>query len=164
MKTSTLIAAITLSALVPNLTAQEYWDDVYFSSKNRKAVKVVSPKSGSNETVNETDNEIDVDEYNRRYSEPEKSTPDQTTATRQSDTEYTQRILRYHSPEKITIAGADKVELYFSDPSYDTNNAYYSEGYYGSYDPWFYHNPYSLYSWSYPAISYGWYHPWRTHL
>lgn len=86
----------------------------------------------------------DVDEYNRRYTSVDVEEPydedfDDEDGTyieelpdnnqkvtkkseRRSDTEYTERIVRYHSPSKITIAGADQVDLYLSD-------GYYSYGY-----------------------------------
>ena len=76
----------------------------------------------------EVQNGRDVDEYNRRYSGVAVEEPyeeDETTVStenrasqRRSDTEYTERIVRYHSPSKITIAGADQVDLYLSDGYY----------------------------------------------
>lgn len=93
-----------------------------------------------------SDEERDVDEYNRRYTsvdveEPydedsdgeilaeynddmdnEKTVASDSKKERRSDTEYTERIIRYHSPSKITIAGADQVDLYLSD-------GYYAYGY-----------------------------------
>ena len=90
------------------------------------------------------DKDRDVDEYNRRYTsvdveEPYDEDLDEADGTyieelpdnnqkvtkkaeRRSDNEYTERIVRYHSPSKITIAGADQVDLYLSD-------GYYSYGY-----------------------------------
>ena len=78
----------------------------------------------------------DVDEYNRRYTSVEVEEPyreddsviyedsdeNESSSERRSDTEYTERIIRYHSPSKITIAGADQVDLYLSD-------GYYGYGY-----------------------------------
>ena len=121
-----------------------------------------------------SDEERDVDEYNRRYTsvdveEPydedsdgeilaeynddmdnEKTVASDSKKERRSDTEYTERIIRYHSPSKITIAGADQVDLYLSDGyyayGYDTDysngstnvsvNVNIGNGWGGYYDPW----------------------------
>lgn len=112
-----------------------------------------------------------MDEYNRRYTSVEVEEPyreddsviyedsdeNESSSERRSDTEYTERIIRYHSPSKITIAGADQVDLYLSDGyygyGYDTDysngsanvnfninvgNGWGSPWYTGWYDPWFY--------------------------
>ena len=140
--------------LAANVAAQEeFFDDVYFSSKSKKnkvqqveSKKVEQPKlqssyqvlpaerSGESQEATSV-NGRDVDEYNRRYSGVEVEEPyredEQTQATpvRRSDNEYTQRIVRYHSPSKVTIAGAAQVDLYLSDGyygyDYDTD---YSDG------------------------------------
>ena len=115
--------------------AQEvFFDDVYFSSsKKNKKVKteenvVQTRKSvdatlmASTYTTSQRDDlvlneERDVDEYNRRYfstdelyeEDVETVEADDVVTERRSDTEYTERIIRYHSPSKITIAGADQV-------------------------------------------------------
>ena len=80
----------------------------------------------------------DVDEYNRRSTsvgvdEPYNNNEDQNVNAQQnnksvsaqkdansrtSDSEYSERIVRYHSPSKITIAGADQVDLYLSNGYY----------------------------------------------
>jgi hypothetical protein len=65
-----------------------------------------------------SDDEIDA--YNRRYSngseeyanaeEGAYAAEDSVKVNeRRSDTEYSERIIRYHSPSKVTIAGADNV-------------------------------------------------------
>ena len=113
--------------------------------------KVVQPKQESRTLVATAKSQAssdsrDVDEYNRRYTsvdveEPydedsdgevlaeynddmdnEKTVASDSKKERRSDTEYTERIIRYHSPSKITIAGADQVDLYLSD-------GYYAYGY-----------------------------------
>ena len=137
-----------------------------------------------------SDEERDVDEYNRRYTsvdveEPydedsdgeilaeynddmdnEKTVASDSKKERRSDTEYTERIIRYHSPSKITIAGADQVDLYLSDGyyayGYDTDysngstnvsvNVNIGNGWGGYYDPW--------YSGWYGGWYGGWYDPW----
>ena len=126
---------------------EEFFDDVYFSSKNKKKKeqveekKVVQPKQESRTLVATAKSQAssdsrDVDEYNRRYTSVEVEEPyreddsviyedsdeNESSSERRSDTEYTERIIRYHSPSKITIAGADQVDLYLSD-------GYYGYGY-----------------------------------
>ncbi len=161
---------------------EEFFDDVYFSSKNKKKKeqveekKVVQPKQESRALVATakspaSSDSRDVDEYNRRYTSVEVEEPyreddsviyedsdeNESSSERRSDTEYTERIIRYHSPSKITIAGADQVDLYLSDGyygyGYDTDysngsanvnfninvgNGWGSPWYTGWYDPWFY--------------------------
>ena len=180
MKPVRLTFLMMMLLLEANVAAQEeFFDDVYFSSKSKKnkvqqveEKKVEQPKLRSSYQVLPAEpaastqasasvNGRDVDEYNRRYSGVEVEEPyreDETAAAapaRRSDKEYTQRIVRYHSPSKVTIAGADQVDLYLSDGyygyDYDTD---YSDGranvsfninvgpgwgsswYAGWYDPW----------------------------
>ena len=170
---------------------EEFFDDVYFSSskkdkKEKTEEKVIQPKEDAERTTMTStystskrksavsDEERDVDEYNRRYTsvdveEPydedsdgeilaeynddmdnEKTVASDSKKERRSDTEYTERIIRYHSPSKITIAGADQVDLYLSDGyyayGYDTDysngstnvsvNVNIGNGWGGYYDPW----------------------------
>ena len=171
---------------------EEFFDDVYFSSskkdkKEKTEEKVIQPKEDAERTTMTStyntskrksavsDEERDVDEYNRRYTsvdveEPydedsdgevlaeynddmdnEKTVASDSKKERRSDTEYTERIIRYHSPSKITIAGADQVDLYLSDGyyayGYDTDysngstnvsvNVNIGNGWGGYYDPWY---------------------------
>lgn len=180
---------------------EEFFDDVYFSSgKSKKKEKVeekkVIPSRQETSTAvtvprstSSPASDRDVDEYNRRYSsvsvdEPYRGDDDETAQTaddaaeRRSDTEYTERIVRYHSPSKITIAGADQVDLYLSDGyygyGYDTD---YSDGnanvsfninvgspwgwgspwYNNWYDPWYSYSPWWTYSsWYGPSWGFGW--------
>ena len=133
-----------------------------------------------------------MDEYNRRYTSVEVEEPyreddsviyedsdeNESSSERRSDTEYTERIIRYHSPSKITIAGADQVDLYLSDGyygyGYDTDysngsanvnfninvgNGWGSPWYTGWYDPWFYsYSPWWTYSSRFygPSWGFGW--------
>ena len=186
---------------------EEFFDDVYFSSskkdkKEKTEEKVIQPKEDAERTTMTStyntskrksavsDEERDVDEYNRRYTsvdveEPydedsdgevlaeynddmdnEKTVASDSKKERRSDTEYTERIIRYHSPSKITIAGADQVDLYLSDGyyayGYDTDysngstnvsvNVNIGNGWGGYYDPW--------YSGWYGGWYGGWYDPW----
>ena len=130
---------LMLLAAASATAQEEFLDDVYFSSKNKKnkvqkveEKKVEQPQLRSTYQVLPAESQVatqgvsavsdrDVDEYNRRYSGVEVEEPyaeEQKTTTaskRRSDREYTQRIVRYHSPSKVTIAGADQVDLYLSD-------------------------------------------------
>ena len=191
MKSMKLTFLMMMLFTVLSGTAQKVFiDDVYFSSgekdkKQQTAEKVPQSKKNvdtsasastyrvghENESVTTLNQERDVDEYNRRYTSVEDSeyvepeTVDVETSERRSDTEYTERIVRYHSPSKITIAGADQVNLYLSDGyyayGYDTNyldnnthvNVNINMGYGGWYDPWYTGGWYGgWYS--------GWYDPW----
>jgi len=100
-----------------------------------KRTTMTSTYSTSKRKSAVSDEERDVDEYNRRYTsvdveEPydedsdgevlaeynddmdnEKTVASDSKKERRSDTEYTERIIRYHSPSKITIAGADQVRF-----------------------------------------------------
>ena len=145
MKPMRWITTVMMLLIAFGAAAQEeFFDDVYFStpskSKSEKAEKkevvVLEPEeaNASSEEIFEqaewsTDNDRDVDEYNRRYSGDadeatearEASAEDveaDDTDKRRSDMEYSERIVRYHSPSKITIAGADEINLYLSDGYY----------------------------------------------
>jgi hypothetical protein len=172
MKTLRLIALLTLPAFVATVSAQEYWDDVYFPS-GKSHVSTAERVTAVSEDIGGRD----VDEYNRRYEAAAPSSEEETAAEneRRSDTEYSERIIRYHSPEKVTITGADQVNLYLSDGyySYDYETDYTGgqaqvNVYYGGYDPWYYYNPWGWYSWR-PSLYYGgwawggfygWHDPW----
>ena len=174
----------------------------FITLKEKTEEKVIQPKEDAERTTMTStystskrksavsDEERDVDEYNRRYTsvdveEPydedsdgevlaeynddmdnEKTVASDSKKERRSDTEYTERIIRYHSPSKITIAGADQVDLYLSDGyyayGYDTDysngstnvsvNVNIGNGWGGYYDPW--------YSGWYGGWYGGWYDPW----
>ena len=152
--------------------------------------------SSYNRSSSYNDYDRSVDEYNRRYSsndewydddyryQDNKKTKVTVVPERRSDLEYSERIVRYHSPSKITIVGADQVDLYMNDGYYSYD---YATDYYGGasnvsvninlgspwyswggwYDPWFY-RPWGYYSsWWYRPYSWGWnrwyagwYDPW----
>ena len=128
------------------------------------------------------DADRDVDAYNRRYTSENveedevKEAAEKAEVTsapeRRSDTEYTERIVRYHSPSKITIAGADRVNLYLDEGYYSYD---YDMDYTGGvdvnlninlgspwYDPWYYSSWYRPWYYGYysPWWSYSWYSPW----
>ena len=197
MKPMKLTSLVMMLLIAFSAAAQEeFFDDVYFSSKNKKKKeqveekKVVQPKQESRTLVATAKSQAssdsrDVDEYNRRYTSVEVEEPyreddsviyedsdeNESSSERRSDTEYTERIIRYHSPSKITIAGADQVDLYLSDGyygyGYDTDysngsanvnfninvgNGWGSPWYTGWYDPWFYsYSPW----WTYSSRFYG---------
>ena len=107
-----------------NIKEEEKNDDL-----DAEPTETVSPSSYTRSDIEE---ERDVDEYNRRYSgyddeayaeeeevaqEPEK-TQVKVESDRRSDLEYSERIIRYHSPSKISIVGADQVDLYLEDGYY----------------------------------------------
>ena len=172
-----------------NIKEEEKNDDL-----DAEPTETVLPSSYTRSDIEE---ERDVDEYNRRYSgyddeayaeeeevaqEPEK-TQVKVESDRRSDLEYSERIIRYHSPSKISIVGADQVDLYLEDGyyayDYDTDysngttnvsvNLNFGSPWYswGWYDPWFY-NPWGYYSsWWYRPYYWGWggwyagyYSPW----
>ena len=100
----------------------------------------------SYETSASDTDEWDVDAYNRRYSPDEAyaeeaslgedqivertQTAIEEEPERRSDLEYTERIIRYHSPSKISIVGADQVDLYLDDGYYAYDyGTDYSDGY-----------------------------------
>ena len=182
MKRIRLTSWLAMLLLSGGVMAQEqFFDDIYYSGSNKEKEKteeaeVQDEVVGEEETlqttsyetsVSDTD-EWDVDAYNRRYSPDEAHAEEaslgedqivERTQTsieeepeRRSDLEYTERIIRYHSPSKISIVGADQVDLYLDDGYYAYDyGTDYSDGYtnvsvnlnFGS--PW--------YSW-------GWYDPW----
>ena len=135
--------SLTLMLLLAfGATAQEeFFDDIYYSAKDKKEVKAEKEEvkkdeaaARSSSVVNHTDEEysyataqtagrdIDVDAYNRRYdAEPEmyyEEEAEEEENERRSDLEYSERIVRFHSPSKLSIVGADQVDLYLSDGYY----------------------------------------------
>ena len=84
---------------------------------NRRAILPVDVEESYDE---DSDGEV-LAEYNDDM-DNDKTVASVSKKERRSDTEYTERIIRYHSPSKITIAGADQVDLYLSD-------GYYGYGY-----------------------------------
>ena len=125
-----------------SVAQEEFFDDIYYSTKEKKeaskvetnvvkAKKVETVKADNSEPIEAMSaDERDVDEYNRRYSSDDvyaeemqdEAAQEETVAVdpqeekeRRSDLEYTERIVRFHSPSKLTIAGADQVDLYLSE-------------------------------------------------
>ena len=135
MKLTSIMVMLTLA--FGAMAQEEFYDDVYFSSGKTKKKEKTSRQNTSSAYASSDSRttarqrsitEMDVDAYNRRYNErADEAYDDMTDDTiqvqeRRSDNEYSERIVRYHSPSKITIAGADNVELNLSD-------GYYSYGY-----------------------------------
>ena len=220
MKPMKLTSIMMMLLLSWGVSAQgQFFDDIYYSSKSEdkekeeveKPVKEVQEEEeiATDMTSDEYDltstytrsgasleEERDVDEYNRRYSdypedeweEVEQDTGPVNTKVsvepeRRSDLEYSERIIRYHSPSKISIVGADQVDLYVDDGYYAYDYATdYSGGItnvsvnlnfgspwysWGWYDPWYY--PwggyysswwYRPYHWGWGGWYAGWYDPW----
>ena len=207
MKPIKLTSLLLMLLVASTAFGQEvFYDDVYFSGKKeekeqKEEKKVVEPQKQTQRTVTAaqtnasanvkaasslSDDEIDA--YNRRYSngsdeyanaeEGAYAAEDSVKVNeRRSDTEYSERIIRYHSPSKVTIAGADNVNIFLSDGyyGYDYETEYADGGssvnfninignswgwrspwysWYSSwYDPWYY-SPWGYSSWYGP--SWGW--------
>jgi|GEM_PF-3830455 len=146
MKTLKLTSLLMMLFVAFNAAAQgEFFDDVYFSSsKNKKEKQVEEKKTAPTQSQTQmlaiVDNENsfsygrDVDEYNRRYTPNEEYIYEETDTLfieengRHSDMEYSERIIRYHSPSKITIVGADQIDLYLSDGFYGYGYNAYDNG------------------------------------
>ena len=126
MKKQILMLLLALLVGLPTLSAQSKKEK---KEQKKEVVKVV-PEQTTTTTVHTAPeaaavvvkdvkgNVRDVDEYNRRYTSVEVEEPyreddsviyedsdeNESSSERRSDTEYTERIIRYHSPSKITIA------------------------------------------------------------
>lgn len=187
MKTRTIFTALMLILSIAAIAQRSVFDDdIYYTPKTKKAVKeepkIEEPTIPVITSTNQTSsqNNIDVDAYNRRY------TSSNTTETDTQDTlpqtvttqayyvngvggegmEYAERIRRFHNPE---------IGIYVVDPEY--NNIYLIEEDYTpyitsinvitspwswgiTYNPWYY-NPWYYNSWYCNAWSYNpWY--WTT--
>ena len=168
---------------------KEQKEEKVIQPKEEKAQETLSSTYTSSSRVEtaQDNSEWDVDAYNRRYEEDYDSADGEVLAEyndemaydeadtviidsqneRRSDLEYTERIVRYHSPSKITVAGADAVNLYLDDGyyayGYDTDytdgnvnvNVNIDMGYGGWYSPWYWS------SW-YDPWYYRWYSPWYS--
>ena len=212
MKRIRLTSWLAMLLLSGGVMAQEqFFDDIYYSGSNKEKEKTEEAEAqdevvGEEETLQTTSyetsasdtDEWDVDAYNRRYSPDEAyaeeaslgedqivertQTSIEEEPERRSDLEYTERIIRYHSPSKISIVGADQVDLYLDDGYYAYDyGTDYSDGYtnvsvnlnfgspwysWGWYDPWY--RPWGYYSswwyrpyyWGWGGWYAGWYDPW----
>ena len=132
-----LMGIASLNAFAQN----SEWDDDIYSTKKKKSVpevqeyKAVSKSKSAKVMITPSNNtrtaDRDVDEYNRRGGNRDYTSQDTNdTIVPVSDTEYTERIVKFHDPARITIVGADEVNLYVDDDgrlvSYDTD---YSSNY-----------------------------------
>ena len=148
MRTRTIFTALMLIVSISAIAQRSVFeDDIYYTPKSKKGATEVTkvetttttttttiPQSSSEEP---TQNEIDVDAYNRRYtssdyiteSSVQESVPQTTTTTTTTTTqtyyvngvgaesmEYAERIRRFHNPE---------IGIYVVDPEY--NNIYLIE-------------------------------------
>ena len=153
-------------------------DDIY-APKSRKTepvvekVKVVPVKQQEIPVVVETttvSDDRDVDEYNRRYTDVDVSEGEYDEATVYVDGELTERIVRFHDPSKITIIGADNMNIRFDGDGYVIafdepvdNQPYVNFAFGGGFYPWYgWHNPWVVSSWHRPWgwSSWGWHDPW----
>ena len=199
MRTRTIFTALMLIVSISAIAQRSVFeDDIYYTPKSKKGATEVTkvetttttttttiPQSSSEEP---TQNEIDVDAYNRRYtssdyiteSSVQESVPQTTTTTTTTTTtqtyyvngvgaesmEYAERIRRFHNPE---------IGIYVVDPEY--NNIYLIEEDYTPYiasvnivtSPWVTpyswrvtYNPWYYNSWYYNSWYYNhWsYNPW----
>lgn len=180
MKRTTIILTVIsafLSGVVQVASAQDYYDDLYYSP-SQEAKKEAARKKAQEDALkayqsrtdyagaeNYTGGAVkpltmDVDAYNRRTSRP--SAVQQQKET-QPDFSYTRRIERYHNPDVVTSTGDTAlIDYYYSTaavPQQDINvyviNTIEPASYAWNYNPWGTW-PYS--SWYYP---YGnpWYGP-----
>ncbi|MCL1938029.1 MAG: hypothetical protein FWF52_06520 [Candidatus Azobacteroides sp.] len=146
-----------------------FGDDVYSSAKSKKSkpkTENVKPAQTERETpvvIATMPSDRDIDEYNRRYV----NTNDYIDEIAADSLEYregeaTQRIVKFHDPSKITIVGADNVNINYDGETYEIdfdepNNDALSINAYGSR----YGYPYYAYSpWADPWYFRGWYNPW----
>jgi hypothetical protein len=160
-------------------------DDIYASSKSKKstvAVKKEVAAEPEQKTVSQVETLVvedrDVDEYNRRYAS-NNAYSDATTEEAVNDTVYeyvdgelSERIVKFHNPDKIVITGAgENVNIRYTDEGYeltfsdeadsDISSDYYSPLYFDAgWGGWF--SPYSYYSGWYSPWRYGWYSPWYS--
>jgi hypothetical protein len=185
MKTNRWFLLLVMILITGSATAQgnDFDDDIYSSSKSRKTVQSDATAKGQTTAVTTSKpqrqvtvetvlaGERDVDEYNRRYSDSgeysdEPVAADGNTAGEYADSELTERIVRFHNPEKIIVSGADNLnvayngedyELNFNEPENSSVNIYVNNygGGGGLYDPW-----YAGYGWYRPYYYSGWYSPW----
>lgn len=195
-----VIAAVALTAGISTVSAQGYYDDdIYYNPdkvKKEKALKqqqqasrqartYTAPLPGSDAYTVYTDNQRDVDEYNRRGV---KAVPaDSAARVAARDFAYTNRIERFYNPEVIsgsndaelqdyyygsqTDGGSTTVNLYLS-PSYAWGNPWFYDPWMWNYAPawsWSYWDPFyspwygPSWSWSWgwgPSWSFGWGHHW----
>lgn len=189
---------ILLSTVCSAFGQEEYFDDVYSFTGGKKSKaktetikKQAAPQEGqviaSYSDADARYDEDEIDAYNRRYvpADSLEKNVQVSRSERRSDTEYTERIVRYHDPSKISVAGADNVNIYLSDGyysyGYDTqytggvtdvnvsidlnpgwwapaysNPWYYTSWYNPWYDPWYWRSPY----WYGPSWSFNWGYGW----
>lgn len=169
------IAVIGSSSMV----AQSYYDDdIYYNPDKVKKEKVEKQKqSATNEPVNTasfikgsdsyvvySNNNRDVDEYNRRNVTP--SQADSTAINGNTDFKYTRRIERFYNSDVVEGSDDEKLRDYYYasqiEPETTTINlivtpdyGWYSPFYSGWYNPWYYS------SWCYwdPWYGPGWWGP-----
>ncbi|MDR1561749.1 MAG: hypothetical protein LBS54_01510 [Dysgonamonadaceae bacterium] len=192
MKTNRLFLFLVMMFITLSATAQNnaFDDDIYHSPKDNKAVQVTTTVKTVAEMPRQiavtaiVNDERDVDEYNRRYSDSGEYY-DEPVVTAANDTVYeyvdgdlTKRIVRFHNPEKVIVSGADNMnveyngedyELSFNEPDNSSVNiSVYNYGGGGYYDPFYWgygwHRPYYYSGWYSPWYSpwyyHGWYSPW----
>lgn len=160
MKTRYFSAII---AMCVSVGAFSQADDLYFvPTKKGKEVKQEKNIVIKERTVTVTNDDRDVDEYNRRVSYDDSYDNDTlyldegydvTTDNYESDEEYaySRRLLRFHSPT---------VGVYVSSPYYW--DVYYSPWGWNSlyWDSWYWNGPYYAGGWYSPGWSFHWHSSW----
>lgn len=167
---SLLVVALTVAGTV---SAQGYYDDdIYYDAtkaKKEKAEKRKKQQAGTGydgngyyidnqgvadypaaDTYNvNTANTRDVDEYNRRYEQPDSISLDDFAA---GDFTYTRRIERFSNPSIVSGSDDDDLkEYYYSTSSAPQINLIVNTP--GYYDAW---SPYAWNMWDYPYCSPSW--------
>ena len=164
------IALIALLACVGSVSAQDYFDDVYYNPKKDKAttVKPVKEEKKSYYIANMAD--MDVDAYNRRGEQYYVSQIDTigTRAENGEDFVYTQQIQKFYNPT-IVVENANTLGDVLSN-AYGNVDIIINDNGLPVFGPWYGWNwPYYSYAWSPWSWSWnigpwgwsiGWYDPW----
>jgi hypothetical protein len=186
MKTLKCYLSVTLLFFAFSLVAQNRFfdDDIYAPRRNNPEPQVEEPRV---QAVPEREVQApvvvaersygsrDVDEYNRRYADQDVEEGD--IIYEYVDGELTQRIVMFHDPSKITIAGADNVNIYYDGEEYVIDFArpapqvslnvgvglgspWHSP--WGWNDPWYWSNPWYFNRWNSPWAWSSWNSPWNN--
>ena len=136
MKTLKWYIPIALLFFTFSLVAQNrsFEDDIFFSPRRTnpvpqaqaaepKAPAVAEREVQAPVVLAEMNSERDVDEYNRRYAAVYDDGGEIETIYEYVDGELAQRIVMFHDPSKITIAGGDNVNIYYDGENYEIDFA-----------------------------------------
>ena len=147
-------------------------DDMYFVPKKKAKTTVVDNGSvtfSSQESFHVSGETMDVDAYNRRYSdgdnyEYEGDDVQYSDYSDDADYVYSSRIVRFHSPRRVMLSSPLYWDVVYIGGG--SNWVIYDDGiywdYYPTYSSWYYPS----WSWSYSIFSpyyYGWNSYWHHH-